>query len=139
MLDIWFSTFTFCELCKWKSQILTKIFQRDIILFLTTPQNGKIKSLLSPKNNFVNSMCLAISLLNKSVAFTKFLRKKCGSKFPHMQCEKREIHCHAIFSVKSTLVIYLVKALLSRNFCERSVIRNYRILLSRFFLQKFLY
>ena len=61
-----------------------------------------------------------ITLLSEKVDFTEFLLKISESKislFPHHTIFFRQIN---------SLVIYLVNALLSRNFCQNSLRANFR-------------
>ena len=56
-------------------------------------QCGKMKNLLSPKKyrqiNYFVILCI-----NNNVAFTKFMPKKCESKFPHcFECAVRSTQC----------------------------------------------
>ena len=52
----------------------------------------------------------------------------CKSKFPRLQCKKRDILLphRKKFREINLLVISLVKTLLSRNFCQKSVRENFR-------------
>ena len=91
-------------------------------------QCGKMKNLVSPKN--ISSNQLFSNLFSKNVAFTKFLSKKCDfhivAQYTVWKNEKFTLTAKIIRQIIS-LVISLVKTLLSRNFCQKCVRVNFSV------------
>ena len=75
-------------------------------------------------HNFFSSNQHRVKFFSKTLIWRKFYDKSVAVEFPVW---KREILSHQKFFCQiNSLVTYLVKVLLSRNFCQKYVIENFR-------------